>query len=53
MNNFKSLNKKEIIEIKGGGLNPLITRSFWLGYIAAEVLEGIQRGLSADCSKTC
>lgn len=53
MKKMKELTLKETKRINGGGTNPLITPVFWWGYIAAEVLEGIQRGLSKDCSDAC
>ena len=44
------LSNKELILTNGG---KYFGPSFWWGYLAAEVLEGIQRGLTADCSETC
>lgn len=48
---MKELNVKEIRRINGGGT--IISGNFWWGYLAAEILEGIQKGLSKDCSNAC
>ena len=45
---FETLSNIELITINGGGW-----RSFGWGYLVAEMLEGIQRGLMADCSEAC
>jgi hypothetical protein len=49
---FEILPNSELILTNGGGIGTW-SPTFWWGYVAAEVLEGIQRGLAADCSETC
>ena len=46
----ENLSEKELMLVNGGRL---LGPSFWWGYVVSEVLEGIQRGLSADCSEAC
>jgi bacteriocin-like protein len=49
---LEELSNTELTSIKGGGLSGW-SPTFWWGYLAAEVLEGIQRGIKADCSEAC
>jgi uncharacterized protein (DUF2062 family) len=52
MSNFKKfgvqdLNTKEMENTNGGNY----WGPFFLGYVIGEVFEGIQRGISSDCSE--
>ncbi|UXE66078.1 MAG: hypothetical protein KA713_16685 [Chryseotalea sp. WA131a] len=44
---FKSLNDAELADTTGGGW----FLPFLAGYLAGEILEGIQRGISKPCSE--
>ena len=46
---LKDLSKDELVSTNGGRWSP----PFWPAYFIVEVLEGIQRGLKADCNEVC
>ncbi|MHA7130676.1 hypothetical protein [Algoriphagus namhaensis] len=49
---LKDLTENELVLTNGGSWLRW-SPPFWPAYLVVEILEGVQRGLTADCNEVC